>query len=190
MTKFLRGNKIYLRGLTKEDCHGQYLTMANDAEVLSFVEGIGYYPLSSTDLEKYIESANRSSDLLLGIFENSTDTHVGNIRLSCIKPYHNSCALGIILHRDYMEKGYAYEAIGLLIKHAFSVMNIHRIQINVVDKNEGAIKLYKKIGVTHEGILRKAFYFNNEYHDIIVYSLLKNEYFKKDNLQNERSNDY
>lgn len=178
--KFISGTKIYLRGLTKEDCQKQYLSMTNDVGNLSFVESIGYRPLTATDMEVYIESNNNNSNLLLGIFENDTDIHVGNIRLTHIKPHHNNCFFGIIMHRDYMGKGYASEATHLMIKHAFEVMNFHRIQFNVVDKNINAIKIYEKLGCVKEGVLREAFYYNNEYHDVIVYALLQHEYF--DNL--------
>ena len=177
--KFLRGKKVYLRGLTKDDCQGLYLSMVNDVETLSFIEGIGNRPLSSRDLEEYIESTNNSSNLLLGIFENNTDTHVGNIHLSQIKFCHNNCAFGIVMHRDFTGKGYASEATRLLAGHAFDIMNMHRIQINVVDKNYRAIKLYERIGAVKEGVLREAFYFNGSYHDLIVYSLLKQEYTKR-----------
>jgi RimJ/RimL family protein N-acetyltransferase len=83
------------------------------------------------------------------------------------------------MHRDHMGKGYAHEAINILIKHAFEVLNIHRIQINVVDKNIRAIKLYEKIGAVKEGVLREAFYLANKYHDVIVYSLLKQDYLRE-----------
>ena len=178
MTKFLDGDKVYLRRLTKEDCQAQYLRMANDVEILSFVEGLGYRPVSVEDLQSYIESNDNASNLLLGIFERATDMHAGNIHLSQIKPYHNHCVLGIIMHRDYMKKGYAFEATNLVLKHAFEVMNMHRIQINVVDKNASAIKLYEKIGAVKDGVLRESFYFYNKHHDTIIYSILKQEYFK------------
>ncbi len=177
MIKFLNGKKVYLRGLTKEDCQGQYLDMANDADYLSFVE-IGYRPLSSADLERYIESNNNPSNLLLGIFENKTDVHVGNIHLSQIKPHHNNCAFGIVMHRAYASKGYATEATHLVVDHTFKVMNIHRIQFNVVDKNIKAIKLYEGLGAVKEGMQREAFYLDNRYHDIVNYGLLKDEYYK------------
>lgn len=179
MKKFLSGKKIYLRGLTKDDCNAQYLSFVNDVETLSFVEGIGYKPLNKQDLQAYIKACSKSASLLLGIFENSTDIHVGNIHLSQIKPYHNNCSCGIILHREYMGKGYAYEACNLLIKHAFEKMNIHRIQITAIGKNEAAIKLYRKLRAVEEGRLREAFYLNNKYYDAIIYSLLKHEYFNK-----------
>lgn len=178
MVKFLTGNKIYLRGLTKDDCTDQYVSFVNDVEALSLIEGIGYMPVDKEDLEEYIESCNNSENLLLGIFENKTDLHVGNIHLGQIKPYHHSCSYGIVLHRDHIKKGYAYEASSLLIKHAFEIMNIHRIQINVIEKNTRAIKLYEGLGAFKEGRLREAFYFQNKYYDIIVYSLLKRDYFK------------
>lgn len=178
MSRFLSGKKIYLRGLNEGDCRGRYLFMANDVENLSFVEGLGYWPASSVDLKKYVKANNKSSDLLLGIFENTTDLHVGNIRLSRIKPYHHTCMLGIIIHKDYIGKGYALESSRLLIKHAFEVLNMHRIQISVVDKNTRAIKLYKKLGAIKEGSLREAFYFNNKYYHVLIFSILKKEYFK------------
>ena len=168
-----------MRGLTKEDCQGQYLSMVNDAEFLYFVEGIGYYPLNPNNLERYVESNNNSSNLLVGIFENGTNTHVGNIHLSQIKPYHNNCMLGIIMQRDYTGKGYALEATNLMVTHAFKVMNLHRIQINVVAENTNAIKLYERIGAEREGLLKEAFYFDNKYQDVIVYGLLKARYFKR-----------
>jgi hypothetical protein len=68
MIKFLSGKKVYLRGLTKEDCQQDYLRMVNDVDVLPFVEWIGYYPLSTGDLEEYIESNDNYSNLLLGMF--------------------------------------------------------------------------------------------------------------------------
>ena len=175
MSKFLSGNKIYLRGLRKEDCEAQYISFINDARALTFVKEIGYKPLTREDLEEYIERCNNPTSLLLGIFENATDIHVGNIHLSQIHQYHRSCIYGIVLHEAHMGKGYAYEASRLLAKHAFEKMNINRIQINVVEKNTGAVGLYKKLGAVEEGRLREAFYFQDKYHDVIVYSLLKKE---------------
>ena len=183
MTRFLSGDKIYLRGLTKEDCQQDYLCMVNDVEILSFIEGIGYYPLSSGDLEKYIESNDNYSNLLLGIFENNSNKHVGNIHLSQIKPYHNNCMLGIVLSKDFTGKGYAFEAVNLVTKHAFETMNIHRIQINVIERNDRAVNLYERAGAVKEGRLREAFYYQNKYHDILIYSVLKDEYFSR--LQNK-----
>jgi RimJ/RimL family protein N-acetyltransferase len=116
MGKFLSGAKIYLRALTKDDCGVQYLAFVNDFEALSFVEGIGYKTLNKQDLVEYVESCNNAENLLVGIFENETDAHVGNIHLSRIKPYHNNCILGIVLGRNYMGRGYGYEASSLLMR--------------------------------------------------------------------------
>lgn len=178
MEKFLAGKKIYLRGLRKEDCNSNYLAFVNDSEALAFASGIGYKPISAAGLEAYVENCNNSSDLLLGIFENKTNAHVGNIHLSQIHPYHRSCLYGIILYRKYMGKGYAYEASKLLIKHAFEKMNMNRIHINCIEKNRKAIKLYKGLGAVEEGIAREAFYYEDRYIDIVVYAILKKDYLK------------
>jgi len=173
MEKFLQGKKIYLRGLRKKDCSGNYLSFINDSESLTFVGEVGRKPLSRHDLETYIKSCRERSDLLLGIFENKTDAHVGNIHLSQIHPYHRSCMYGIIMDRRYMGKGYAREASELVIKHAFEKMNINRIHINCAEKNAAALKLYKKLGCVREGLLRESLYGNGRYHNLIIFSILK-----------------
>lgn len=61
-------------------------------------------------MEPYIESSNNDdSSLLLGIFANDANMHIGNVHLSQIKPYHSSCYFGVMLQKDFIEKGYAYE---------------------------------------------------------------------------------
>lgn len=172
MVKFLKGKKIYLAGLTKKDCRGRYLEMVNDAEALTFVEGIGYHPLYPFDLERYIKSNDDRSNLLLGIFETRTGAHAGNIHLSRISPHHRHCSYGIVMHRKYMGKGYAYEASKILIKHAFEKMNIHRIEITSVADNKKAAKLYKRLGAIEEGRKREAFYSKGKYSDLVIFSIL------------------
>ena len=186
MEKFLRGKRVYLRGLKKKDCAGSYRSFINDAESLIFVGDVGRKPLSKEDLEAYIKTCAARSDLLLGIFENKTGAHVGNIHLSQIHPYHRGCLYGIILDRKYMGKGYAREASELVIKHAFEQMNINRIQINCVEKNKDALSLYKRLGAVEEGRLRQAFYRQNRYLDLMVFSILKDEYFRRKSRQRGR----
>jgi len=178
MKKFLAGKKIYLRKLTSNDCDSQYLAFVNDREALSFVEGIGCKTLNKKDLLSYVNTCNNSpTDVLLGIFENRADIHVGNIHLSRINPIHKKCRYGIVLHRDYAGRGYAHEASNILIKYAFEKMDINRIEIDVVEKNKKAMKLYRKLGAVKEGRQREAFRFQNKYCDIITHALLKNDYF-------------
>jgi RimJ/RimL family protein N-acetyltransferase len=62
-------------------------------------------------------------------------------------------------------------------------MNIHRIQINAIEMNDRAVNLYERAGAVKEGRLREAFYYQNKYHDILIYSILKDEYFSR--LQNK-----
>jgi len=173
--KFLSGDKIYLRKLTKADCGPRYLSFVNDMELVCFVEGLGHKELTKEELIEYVKSCDNPTSLLLGIFENGTDVHVGNIHLSQIKPDHGSCVYGIVLSREHMDRGYASQASRLLARHAFENMGINRIQINVVEANKRAVRLYEKLGAVYEGRLKEAFCLKDKYHDVIVYALLKSK---------------
>ena len=73
-------------------------------------------------------------------------------------------------------KGIGKAALSLILEYAFSELNLHRVFLNVFSFNKRAIKLYEKMGFMHEGVLRQAFYRAGDWHDIVIMSILKNEY--------------
>ena len=72
--------------------------------------------------------------------------------------------------------GYGSEAIKLLLEFAFNQLNLNRIEIRVFSFNEQGIRCYKKCGFIEEGCLRQAVYIDGEYHDIIILSVLREEF--------------
>ena len=82
----------------------------------------------------------------------------------------------MIGEKDCRGKGVGTFAIASMVNHAFSNLNLRRIQLEVLDSNEVAKNLYKKIGFVEEGRKRKAVYKNGKYVDEIVMGLLREEY--------------
>jgi RimJ/RimL family protein N-acetyltransferase len=64
----------------------------------------------------------------------------------------------------------------LLLKHGFEILNLNRIMLQVYEDNPRAIRCYEKVGYKHEGRLRQARYWNGEYLDILIMSVLKEEW--------------
>lgn len=75
-------------------------------------------------------------------------------------------------------KGYGSEAMNLLLDFAFNELNLYRIQLTVFDYNTSAIKLYERLGFTHEGTKREFIERDNKRHDMLLYGLLRGEYIK------------
>jgi ribosomal-protein-alanine N-acetyltransferase len=71
--------------------------------------------------------------------------------------------------------GYMTEALSLFCSYMFAVRPINRIQVNIMSDNIPSIRVVEKCGFTYEGTMRSATFHNGRYHDLRLYSLLKEE---------------
>ena len=84
--------------------------------------------------------------------------------------------MAIVLGPEHRGKGYASEAIDLLLELAFDHMNLNRIYLRVFTENQPAIKCYDRCGFVREGVLRQDYYSYGEYHDVIMMGILRDEW--------------
>lgn len=75
----------------------------------------------------------------------------------------------------YAGKGYMTEALKLFCAYMFAVRPINRLQVNVMSGNTASIRVAEKCGFTYEGTMRRATFHNGIYHDLKLYSILREE---------------
>lgn len=75
--------------------------------------------------------------------------------------------------------GFGRETMLALIKYAFEEKNTNRFWLDVYPDNTIGIKLYESLGMHCDGILRQNYKSGRGYLDQIIYSILRDEYFKK-----------
>ena len=147
----LRTRRLVLRTLTSADAVERYLAWMHDAETMRYLEArLAEHSLES--LRRYIETCNAGSDqLLLGIC--LTDgSHVGNIKLGPIDPYHQHAAIGLLIgERGQWGKGYATEAIAAMTGHAFRELGLEKLYAGCYASNIGSARAFLKAGWTEEG---------------------------------------
>ena len=173
-TPFIVGKRCYLRPLKQKDINSRYLSWLNDPKI-NFYSNRRFFPYSYQELTMYYRQRKKDS-LLLAIVEKKADKHIGNILLGPIKWQHRNAELSILIgDKDFWNRGMATEAIYLLSKHAFRILNLHRIESGSI--NPAFIKVVcKKLGWKKEGELREKFWRSRSFVDITVTSLLKNEF--------------
>jgi RimJ/RimL family protein N-acetyltransferase len=64
----------------------------------------------------------------------------------------------------------------LLLKHGFETLNLNRLSLDVFETNLGAIRSYEKAGFVHEGRKRQGMYLEGQYIDILMMSVLREEW--------------
>lgn len=172
---FLTGEHVYLRTVEKEDL-GYIKRWYNDFELrkLTAID----IPSTEKYMEQFYEKVQDTSDRIwFMVVEKESNNVIGEVGLLRMYPTWRTTDLTIIIgEKAYREKGYGKEAIILLMDYAFGFLNFHRISIGVVGFNDAALRFYEKIGFKQEGIQRDGYYFNYEYHDFIMMSILEDEF--------------
>lgn len=92
--------------------------------------------------------------------------------------------IGYWLGKEFEGLGLATKACTCLITHAFSDLQLHKVEIRMATKNTKSKAIPERLGFTIEGVIRDEEFLNGEYHDKIIYGLLKDEW-KELNRNNE-----
>lgn len=173
--RFLEGERVYLRPIGIEDAEG-YFHMLFNPEVRRLTGT--KKPFTLEGIRCYIEGKSTDdSTVLLLIALADTDEVIGDIALQDIDHINRNANMRIAIDSDnHQGKGYGPESIRLLLEYSFGVLNLHRIELQVFTYNDRAIRAYEKVGFRKEGIQRDALYYEHQYHDSIMMSMLEDEY--------------
>lgn len=170
----LTDKKIKLRALEPEDLEFLYQIENNE----SFWEvSHTQKPFSKFILRQYLENAHldiyESKQLRLLIEEESTKKQIGMIDLFDFNPQHKRAGIGILIHPDFQKKGYATEALALLIKYAFSHLQVHQLYANITSDNSKSLSLFKKHNFKEIGIKRDWILSEGKFKDEVLFQLIK-----------------
>lgn len=70
-------------------------------------------------------------------------------------------------------KGYATEAVGLLLRHLFDTRPFPRIGATCDVENQPSVALLERLGFSREGVMRSALYHHARWHDIAFYGIMR-----------------
>ncbi len=138
-------------------------------------------PFSKADAQRFINIASReqmdSSGLHFGIRLKVGDLVGASMMKLDLK--NKSCEIAYWIGRDYRRKGYAREAVRLMLDFAFNRLKLNRVQADSLASNDASLGLLNSLGFTKEGTRRQRLYHNGAFIDDITLSLLKSEYSDK-----------
>jgi RimJ/RimL family protein N-acetyltransferase len=90
--------------------------------------------------------------------------------------YWDAFELSYQLYDDrFAGRGYATEAVQLMVDYLFAVKKQHRIQLDIVPENAASRRIAEKCGFTLEGTARGAMYNGGRNQDLLIYSLLRSD---------------
>ena len=172
--KILTGNDISLRALKLDDCNDNYVNWLNDPLINKYLQTRWEQQDIST-IRNYVNSISDSDhSYIFAIIDNSTNKHVGNIKIGPINFRNNNAEISYLIgERSVWGKGYASQAIKLITDFGFGVLKLHKIQATVISGNDSSEKVLLKNGFLKEGELRDMYIIDDEYKNAYVYGLIK-----------------
>ncbi|MBR2564465.1 MAG: GNAT family N-acetyltransferase [Paenibacillus sp.] len=176
--KLMQTENIYLRPFEITDVDTYYPSLfESEMRRLTGTQA----SFTRSQVERYVENtAQDDSRLNLLIALQRTDEIIGDIALKDIDAKNRSAHIRIAIDQPHHQgKGYGSEALLLMLNYGFGIANLHRIELEVYSYNERAIRTYEKLGFQREGVKRDVLYYNHQYHDAILMSILEDEFRKK-----------
>lgn len=162
----LTGKHINLRALEPEDL--TFLFNIENNEVFWEISHTKT-PFSKFVLKQYLENSHldiyEAKQLRLVIEETSSKKQLGMIDLFDFSPHHKRAGIGILIHPNQQGKGYASEALKLLINYSFTHLQLHQLYANITTDNTKSFHLFlkhnfKEIGVKKDWIFSQGFFKN------------------------------
>lgn len=83
-----------------------------------------------------------------------------------------SALIGYSMDGDYNGKGYMTEAVRFVVRHAFEVLALHRIEAGVMPHNRGSLRVMEKAGFEREGLCRRNVNINGRWQDHVLLAIV------------------
>ena len=108
------------------------------------------------------------------------DQLIGVIDLGGIQWTHGDAFVAIGLgEREYWGKGYGTDAMRVILRYAFTELNLHRVSLDVFEYNPRAMKAYEKAGFGYEGRTRGMLLRDGKRWDMIFMGILREEWERR-----------
>ena len=175
----LASERLQFRKLTATDAP-EILALRGNPETMRFIPR----PLL-TDIEgalAHIKSINdkieENLDINWAVTEKNSDKCIGIMGFYRTQPEHFRAELGYMILPEYWGKGYVTEAVTTLLNFAFNTLKFHSIEAVIDSRHKASERVLQKNGFTKEAHFVENFYYNNEFTDTVIYSLLKRNFIK------------
>jgi [ribosomal protein S5]-alanine N-acetyltransferase len=154
---------VFIRRPTESDCQALLsLHLKSKAFHFPWV----FPPLTEQACQDYISRCQNEDFEGLLVCHATERTIIGVVNLSQIfyRSFQNAY-LGYYADVNYAGQGLMSSGIRLVIDHAFSTLDLHRLEANIQPENTASLSLVKRLGFTQEGFSRRYLNINGEWRD-------------------------
>ena len=153
----------------------EFANSANHPQVSLFLRNSFPYPYTLDHAMSFITYSSQHDGCDYGLVYNGHC--VGCIGVTFKNDiYNHNCEIGYWLSYDYWGLGIMSQVVKMMCDFLFDNFPIHKICAEVFAKNIASQHVLEKNHFMKEGYLKEHVFKNGDYHDIIFYSLRREQY--------------
>lgn len=166
----LKGNNIFLRQVEEQDAN-LLLLWENNPKNWRYSETEA--PYSLFEIQQYIKNASQvrqNKQLRFIICLNKNNEPIGTIDLFEIDFKNLRAGVGILIaNKENREKGYAREALQLLVEFSGKSLNLIQLYCDIKSTNKPSIQLFEREGFIKIGVKKSWFKQAGDLYDAYFY---------------------
>jgi RimJ/RimL family protein N-acetyltransferase len=163
---FWQGEKARLRAIEARDWEAFHHN-DEDTEEARLCDEITF-PRSPDGTRRWAEEtakAPASGDVYRWAIENAAGELVGTLNTHGCERRCGTFSYGVAIFRPHWRKGYAAEAIRIVLRYYFEELRYQKCTVSVYAFNQASLQLHARLGFQVEGRLRRMIYTGGAYHD-------------------------
>jgi len=175
----IESERLSFRSLHKDDMH-EVFRLRSDEEIMKYITR----PLAK-DLQDAVEHIRtvheiieRNEGINWAISFQGEPKLIGIIGIYRIKREDHRGEIGYILLPEHHHKGIISEAIHTILTFAFETLHFHSMEAIIDPENIASERVLIKKGFVKEAHIKENVYWDGQYLDTVIYSLLKRNFQK------------
>jgi diamine N-acetyltransferase len=171
----LKSENLELRALEPSDIEVLY-EWENNHELWHLSNTLT--PVSRFVLEQYVMSAQQDiySAKQLRLMINKKDEKgksvIGSIDLFDFDPPNKRAGIGIMIIKSEQKKGFASEALKVMINYCFNTLHLHQIYCNIESDNTASLSLFQNAGFVIVGTKKDWLSLKDKWKDELLLQLI------------------
>jgi len=177
-----RTARLYIRPVCIDDKEPMF-RYRSDPETNKYLSLI---PHDVEDVAKFINKTPVDIDISgtwfqFVIIERVSNLLIGDIGIHFLATdlENKQVEIGYTLDKEFRGKGYATEALTMIIDYLINSLNKHRVIASIDPANEDSIRLVERVGFRKEAHFVESLFFHGKWVDDLVYAILAKEWKQK-----------
>ena len=175
----IRGDRLLLRPLTSRDIDALFAYRGRE-DVCRYVP---FEPMTREGITERLtgqwartELTGEGQSLTLGAEVSQTGELAGDIILFWHSEEHAGGEIGYVFNPSLGGRGYATEAVTMMLRLGFEELGMHRIIARIDERNDPSVRLARRVGMRQEARLVENEFFKGEWSTELDFAILAAEW--------------